>query len=86
MTRSKTCASLILAAIELADHFAILIQSLNGLHVDVTQSLMVKKKFFLWLGQILVLVREYFHVERMHLTIQAVLVLTGWSLWRDALA
>jgi hypothetical protein len=56
MTRSETCASSILAAIELADHFTILVQSLNGLHVDVTQSLMVKKKFLLSLGQILVLV------------------------------
>jgi hypothetical protein len=38
------------------DHLAIMIQSLNGLHVDVTKSLMVKKKFFLRLGQVLVLI------------------------------
>jgi hypothetical protein len=79
MTRSKTCTSSVLAAIGLADHFAILIQSLYGLHVDVTESLMVKKKFFLRLGQVLVLIGEHFHVECMHLTGWAVLVPTGWS-------
>jgi hypothetical protein len=81
MTRSKTCASLIFTAIELADHFAILIQSLYSLHVDVTESLMVKKKFFLRLGQVLVLVGQYFHVECLHLTCRPLFVLTGWSLW-----
>jgi hypothetical protein len=69
----------ILTAIKLTDHLAILIQSLNGLHVDVTESLMVKKEFFLRLGQVLVLVGEHFHVECMHLTGWAMLVLTGWS-------
>jgi hypothetical protein len=42
---------------------------------------MVKKKFFLRLGQVLVLVGQYFHVEYMHLTRWATFVLTGWSLW-----
>ena len=68
MTRGETCASSVLAAIELADHLAILIQSLYGLHVDVTESLMVKKKFFLRLGQVLVLVGQYFHVEGVSVT------------------
>jgi hypothetical protein len=47
----------------------------------VSESLMVKKKFFLRLGQVLVLVGHYFHVECMHLTSWAMFVLTGWSLW-----
>jgi hypothetical protein len=81
MARSETCTSSVLAAIELADHFAILVQSLYGLHVDVTETLMVEKKFFLRLGQILVLVGQYFHVECMHLTSWTTFVLTGWSLW-----
>jgi hypothetical protein len=81
MTRSETCASLVLAAIELADHFMILIQSLYGLHVDLTESLIVKKKFFLRLGQVLVLVGQYLHVECMHLTSWAMFISTGWSLW-----
>jgi hypothetical protein len=81
MARSETCTSSVLASIELADHFAILIQSLYGFHVDVTESLMVEKKFFLRLGQVLVLVGQYFHVECMHLTGWTTFVLTGWSLW-----
>jgi hypothetical protein len=56
MTLYKAWTASILAAIELTDHLAILIQSLNGLHVDVTESLMVKEKFFLRLGQVLLLV------------------------------
>jgi hypothetical protein len=81
MARSETCTSSALAAIELANHLAILIQMLYGLHVDVTESLMVEKKFFLRLGQVLVLFGQYFHVECMHLTSWTMLVLTGWSLW-----
>jgi hypothetical protein len=80
MTRGETCASSVLAAIKLADNFAILIQSLYGLHVDVTEPLMVKKKFFLRLGQVLVLVGQYFHVECVHLTSWALFVFTSWGL------
>jgi hypothetical protein len=53
----KAWTASILTAIKLTNHLAILIQLLNGLHVDVTESLMVKEKFFQRLGQVLVLVR-----------------------------
>jgi hypothetical protein len=79
MTWYKAWTASVLAAIKLADHFTILIQSLYGLHDDVTESLVVKEKFFLRFGKILILVRQHFHVECMHLACWAVLVLTGWS-------
>jgi hypothetical protein len=62
MAWSKTGTSLGLASIELTFYFTVLVEALDGKHVDVTQLLMVKEKFLLCLGQILILVGQHFHV------------------------
>jgi hypothetical protein len=81
MARSKTGTPLGLTSVELGFHFTVLVVMLDGVHVDVTQPLMVKEKFLLCLGQILVLVGQNFHLEDMNLACRTLLVPACRNFW-----